>query len=87
MTNPLVGHVILSQDYVLVYHVISKLSRCHVIKHMTGQVIVSQGHMLVYHMISKLSRCHVIKHMTDQVIVSQGHMVKERILPHDYTLA
>jgi len=46
MTNPLVGHVILSQDHVLVYHVISKLSTCHVIKHVTGQVILSQGHVV-----------------------------------------
>jgi len=45
MTNPLVGHVVLSQGHVLVYHVIPKLSRCHVIEHMTGQVIVSQGHV------------------------------------------
>jgi len=46
MTNPLVGHVILSQDHVLVYHVISKVSRCHVIEHVTGYVIVSQGHVV-----------------------------------------
>jgi len=46
MTNPLVGHVILSQDHVLIYHVIPKLLRCHVIKHVTGQVIVSQGYMV-----------------------------------------
>jgi len=30
----------------LVYHVISKLSGCHVIEHVTGQMIVSQGHMV-----------------------------------------
>jgi len=46
MTNPLVGHMILSQDHVLVYHMISKLSRCHVIEHMTDHVMVSQGHMV-----------------------------------------
>jgi len=54
MTNPLVGHVILSQGHVLVYHVIPKLSRCHmiehvtghVIEHVTGQVMVSQGHVV-----------------------------------------
>jgi len=55
MTNPLVGHVILSQDHVLVYHVISKVSRCHVIskvsrchviEYKTGHVIVSQGHVV-----------------------------------------
>jgi len=46
MTNPLVGHVILSQDHVLVYHVISKLSKCHMIEHVTGHVMVSQGHMV-----------------------------------------
>ena len=46
MTNPLVGHVILSQDHVLVYHVIPKLLRCHVIEHVTGQVTVSQGHVV-----------------------------------------
>ena len=46
MTNPLVGHVILSQGYVLVYHMISKLSRCHVIEHVTDQVIASQGHVV-----------------------------------------
>jgi len=46
MTNPLVGYVILSQDHVLVYHVISKVSRCHVIEHMTGHVMVSQGHVV-----------------------------------------
>ena len=46
MTNPLVGHVILSQDHVLVYHMISKVLRCHVIEHMTGHVMVSQGHMV-----------------------------------------
>ena len=46
MTNPLVGHLILSQDHVLVYHVIPKLSKCHVIEHMTGHVIVSQGHVV-----------------------------------------
>jgi len=46
MTNPLVGYVILSQDHVLVYHVISKLSKCHVIEHVTGHVMVSQGHMV-----------------------------------------
>jgi len=46
MTIPLVGHVILSQDHVLVYHVIPKLARCHVIEHVTGQVMVSQGHMV-----------------------------------------
>jgi len=46
MTNLLVGHVILSQDHVLVYHVISKLSRCHMIEHMTGHVMVSQGHVV-----------------------------------------
>ena len=42
----LVGHVILSQDHMLVYHMIPKLSRCHVIKHVTDHVIVSQGHMV-----------------------------------------
>jgi len=46
MTNPLVGHVMLSQDHVLVYHVILMLLRCHVIEHVTGQVIVSQGHVV-----------------------------------------
>jgi len=46
MTNPLVGHVILSQDHVLVYRVIPQLLRCHVIEHMTSQVIVSQGHVV-----------------------------------------
>ena len=46
MTNPLVGHVMLSQDHVLVYHVISMLLRCHMIEHVIGQVIVSQGHMV-----------------------------------------
>jgi len=46
ITNPLVGHVILSQDHVFVYHVISKVVRCHVIKHVTGHVMVSQGHMV-----------------------------------------
>jgi len=46
MTNPLVGHVILSQDHVLVYHMIPELSRCYVIEHVTGQVIVSQGHVV-----------------------------------------
>jgi len=46
MTNPLVGHPILSQDHVLVYHVIPKLSRYHVIEHMTDQVMVSQGHVV-----------------------------------------
>jgi len=46
MTNPLVGHVILSQDHVLIYHVIPKLSRCHMIEHMTDYVIVSQGHVV-----------------------------------------
>jgi len=46
MTNPLVGHMILSQGHMFVYHVISKLSRCHVIEHVTGLVIVSQGHVV-----------------------------------------
>ena len=46
MTIPVVGHVILSQDHVLLYHVISKLLRCHMIEHVTGQVIVSQGHVV-----------------------------------------
>ena len=46
MTNPLVGHVILSQGHVLVYHVIPKLSRCHVIEHVTGHMMVSQGHVV-----------------------------------------
>jgi len=46
MTNPLVGHIILSQDHVLVYHVISKLSKCHMIEHVTGYVMVSQGHVV-----------------------------------------
>jgi len=46
MTNLLVGHVILSQGHVLVYHVIPKLSRCYMIEHMTGHVMVSQGHMV-----------------------------------------
>ena len=46
MTNPLVGHVILPQDHVLLYHVIPQLLRCHVIEHVTGQVIVSQGHVV-----------------------------------------
>jgi len=46
MTNPLVGHVILSQGHMLVYHVIQKLSRCHVIDHVTGHVMVSQGHVV-----------------------------------------
>ena len=45
MTNPLVGHVILSQGHVLVYHVIPKLLRYYMIE-LTGQVIVSQGHMV-----------------------------------------
>jgi len=46
MTNPLVGHVILSQGHVLISHVIPKVLECHVIKHVTGQVITSQGHMV-----------------------------------------
>jgi len=46
MTNPLVGHVILFQDHVLVYHVISKVLRCHMIEHVTDHVMVSQGHMV-----------------------------------------
>ena len=46
MTNLLVGHMILSQDHVFVYHMIPKLARCHVIEHMTDQVIVSQGHVV-----------------------------------------
>jgi len=46
MTNPLVGHVILSQDDMFVYHMILTVSRCYVIEHMTGHVIVSQGHMV-----------------------------------------
>jgi len=46
MTNPLVGHVILSQGHMLVYHIIPKLLGCYVIEHMTGHVIVSQGHMV-----------------------------------------
>jgi len=46
MTNLLVGHMILSQDYMLVYHMILKVLRCHMIEHMTGHVIVSQGHMV-----------------------------------------
>jgi len=46
MTNLLVGHMILSQDHVFVYHMISKVLRCHVIEHMIGHVIVSQGHMV-----------------------------------------
>ena len=44
--NTLVGHMILSQDHMLVYHVISKVSRCHVIEHVTGHMMVSQGHMV-----------------------------------------
>jgi len=46
MTNPLVGHVILSQDHILVYHVILKLARCHMIEHVTDHVMVSQGHVV-----------------------------------------
>jgi len=46
MTNPLVGHVILSQGHVLVGHMMFQMSKCHVIKHMTGQVIVSQGYVV-----------------------------------------
>jgi len=46
MTNPLVGHVILSQGHVLVGHVMFQMSKCHVIKHVTGQVIVSQGYVV-----------------------------------------
>jgi len=46
MTNPLVGYVILSQGHVLIYHVIPKLLRCHMIKHVTGHVMVSQGHVV-----------------------------------------
>jgi len=46
MTNPLVGHMILSQGHMLIYHVIPKLLRCHMIEHMTGHVMVSQGHMV-----------------------------------------
>ena len=38
--------MILSQDHVLVYHVISKVLRCHVIEHVTGHMIVSQGHVV-----------------------------------------
>ena len=46
MTNPLVGHVISSQDHMLGSHMISKMSRCHVTEHVTGQVLVSQDHMV-----------------------------------------
>ena len=38
--------MILSQDHMLVYHVISKVSRCHMIEHVTGHVIVSQGYVV-----------------------------------------
>jgi len=46
MTNPLVGHVILSQGHMLIYHMIPKLLRCHMIEHVTGHVMVSQGHVV-----------------------------------------
>jgi len=46
MTNPLVGHVILSQDHMLLSHVIQEVLECHMIEHMTGQVIVFQGHVV-----------------------------------------
>ena len=46
MTNPLVGHVILSQGHVLVYHMIPKLSRCHMIEHVIDHMMVSQGHVV-----------------------------------------
>jgi len=61
MTNPLVGHMISSQGHVLVDHMMSKVSRSyvmrhvigHMIRHMTDHVVVSQGHVVeiyLYHM-------------------------------------